>query len=87
MSNVDKIVNYLHDNYYDDGERMAKIKMIAALATQPTVKEYDIPSLIDKVALFNSIEKSYPPKVPTATKIKREIIKGVGFIMYGGWHD
>lgn len=76
---MDEVVNYLHDNYYDDCERMAKIKMIAMMATQGW-GEYDMPSMIDKVALFNSIKKSYPPK----KTLKQNIIKGIGFIMYGG---
>lgn len=32
MSNLDDVINYLHDNYYNDCERMAKIRMVAAIA-------------------------------------------------------
>lgn len=78
MSNLDLVTNYLHGNYYNDCERMAKIKMIAMLAIQD-VSQHDLPALIDKVALFNSIEKSYPPKKSAG----RKIIEGVGFILYG----
>lgn len=78
---IDEVTNYLHDNYYNDCERMAKIKMVSSLATMDGTEKYrkDLGSMIDKVALFNSIEKSYPPK----KTIKQEIIRGIGFILYG----
>lgn len=75
---IDIITNYLHDNYYEDCEHMAKIKMITFLATQGW-GEHDISSLIDKIALFNNIKKSYPPKKTFAKKV----IESIGFIMYG----
>lgn len=78
---IDEVIKYLHDNYYNDCERMAKIKMISALATMNGAEKYrkDLGSLIDKVALFNDIKKSYPPK----KTLKQEIIEGIGFILYG----
>lgn len=75
---IDEVTNYLHDNYYDDCERMARIKMIAGMATQGW-GEHNLADLVDKVALFNNIKKSYPPKKSTA----RKIVEGIGFIMYG----
>jgi hypothetical protein len=79
IPNADVVISYLHDNYYDDCERMAHIKMIAALAS-PTGNDYteDIPQMIDKVALFNGIKKSYPPK----KTVGQRIIEGIGFILY-----
>lgn len=77
------VIDYLYDNYYDDCERMANIRMVKEVIAQ-VGKPDQVASTIDKVALFNGIKKSYPPKPTTAQKVKREIIKGVGFIMYGG---
>jgi len=76
--NGEAVINYLHDNYYDDMEKMAHIKMIATLTTDVNTHYDSIPSMIDKVALFNSIQKSYPPK---AEELAREFIEGIGFIM------
>lgn len=77
MSDLNNVINYLHDNYYDDCTRMAKIKIIAGLAQDS--HGHDIGLIIDKVALFNDIKKSCPPK----KSVGRKIIEGVGFIMYG----
>jgi hypothetical protein len=64
-------------NFYDDVERMAHIKMIAAIANSDSV-EFN-PNVIDKVALFNGIEKSYPPD---AKKLAQDFIEGANFIMF-----
>jgi len=79
--NQNEVIQYLHDNYYDDCERMAHIQMIGAIANSKDVIK-GIPSLIDKVALFNSIKKTYPPPKPEKT-IGKKIIEGIGFILYG----
>ena len=79
MDDLDLVINYLHDNYYNDCERLARNKSIQSM-TQGYAKNMNIPTLIDKVALFNNIKKTYPPK----RTLKQEIIRGVGFIMYGG---
>lgn len=72
------VFNYIWDNYYDDAETMVKIKMVNQVIAN-VGKPEDVPSLVDKVALFNDIKKSHPPKKPLAQKI----IEGIGFIMYG----
>ena len=56
--NLKTVVDYLYDNYHKDGERMMNIKMIHVLASSKEV--HDIPKLIDKIAYFNQIGKSYP---------------------------
>lgn len=53
------IAEYLHKNYYDDGEKLAQIPIMGAMLNHATAEE--IPSLIDKVAIMNGIKKSYPP--------------------------
>lgn len=83
MGNLTKqqelVIDYLMDNYYDDAERMANIRMVGEVIAS-VGKPEQIASTIDRVALFNGIKKSYPPK----RTIKQNIIRGIGFIMYGG---
>jgi hypothetical protein len=72
------VLDYLMDNYYDDAERMIHIKMVQAIALQGT-NGHSLSDLIDKIALFNGIKKSYKPKVEELVK---EFIEGVNFIMF-----
>jgi len=72
------VIEYLMANYYDDAERMANIRMVKEIVAQVGTLE-QIPSIIDKVALFNGIKKTYPPKVEELT---REFIEGINFIMF-----
>lgn len=78
-NNIDLVTDYLLANYHDDVERMARIKMVSAMAASDTLPFN--PSVIDKVALFNGIKKTYPPK---ADEIVEEFIEGVNFIMFMG---
>jgi alpha-mannosidase len=77
--NQDLVIDYLMANYYDDVERMAKIKMVASIANSDTLPFNH--SVIDKIALFNDIKKSYPPKVE---EVAKEFIEGMNFIMFLG---
>jgi uncharacterized membrane protein len=72
------VIDYLYNNYYDDCETMANIRMVKEVIAI-VGKPEQIASNVDKVALFNDIKKSHPPKKPLAQKI----VEGIGFIMYG----
>lgn len=72
------VIDYLMNNYYDDVERMAKIRMVSEVIAQ-VGKPEQIANTIDKVALFNGIKKSYPPKTEELVK---EFIEGVNFVMF-----
>lgn len=74
------VIDYLMANYYDDVERMANIRMVKEVIAQVGTPE-QIASSIDKVALFNGITKSYPPKVE---ELAKEFVEGVNFIMFLG---
>lgn len=72
------VIEYLMENYYDDVERMANIRMVKEVIAQ-VGKPEQIADTVDKVALFNGIKKSHPPK---ADEIAEDFIQGVNFIMF-----
>lgn len=72
------VIDYLINNYYNDVERLAKIRMVSEVIAQVGTPD-KIASSIDKVALFNNIKKSYPPKTEELVK---EFIEGVNFVMF-----
>ena len=82
MSSIDIVTDYLMANYYDDVERMAHSKMIGALANKPDITAEYVAPLIDKIALFNGIKKSYQPTDVDITIAARQFVKGLNFIMY-----
>jgi hypothetical protein len=50
------MAKYLYENYYDDREKLSKISIICSMLNIASI--YEIPSLIDKVAIINGIKKS-----------------------------
>lgn len=56
---MSKLVDYIFANYSkQDAEKLAKIKMIAGLLMrEDSMSEQKIGDIVDKVALFNGIEK------------------------------
>lgn len=70
---LNAIVHYLYSNYFDDMERFAGIKMIGAMIAFSEPK--DVPSMIDKIAIFNSFEKSYPPEGPDRETLIKSVSK------------
>ena len=57
---LEPLINYIHDNYYNDADKISSIKMIGVMLQVGTPDK--IPDMIDKIALFNGFKKSYPPK-------------------------
>lgn len=84
MNPIDIVTEYLLANYYDDIERMANIKLIQLITTDKTLTPEKAANLVDKVARFNKIEKTYQPTDVDIHIAAREFVKGLNFIMYKG---
>lgn len=72
------VIDYLMANYYDDAEKLANIRMVKEVIAQVGQPD-EIANTIDKVALFNGIKKSYPPK---PEELAKKFIEGVNFIVF-----
>lgn len=60
------LIDYIHDNYYDDADKIAGARMIGVILAVGSLE--DMPEMIDKIALFNGLKKSYPPKTKEESK-------------------
>lgn len=55
---ISEVVDYLDENYaHDDAMRLSGIKMIVAISMKGVPEGRDYKSIIDKIALFNGINK------------------------------